>query len=188
MKNIKYFCLIAILSVFVILNGCSKKEENKTDVKKDTTSVLSNKGKEIFYKASAENNVRCADCHSDGTNSTNLLTNYFPDIKGANKRISTYSGKYKGQELLDNAAGATICWQKYLLMKTLLTDEEIMSLNSYYASVSAGNEPNEIAYKNIALPDPDKAKLKEEQRRRRFLPWFGGEVVKATTRKRGPLG
>jgi mono/diheme cytochrome c family protein len=161
-KNV-YIILTAVLFIF-LLQGCSKKQDKETDEKKDTTSALTLKGKEIFYTLSTENNLTCSECHSDGTNLTNPLTNYFPDIKGANKRTSVYNGKYKANDVTDNASGATICWQKYLLMKRLLTDEEILSLNAYYASISSGNEPTEIKYNTIALPEPNKDKLKEEQK------------------------
>jgi len=164
MKKVNY-SLIFLLFFFLFLSGCSKKEENKQSAgnKDNTASNLTSKGKEIFYTPSAENNMKCADCHSDGTNTNNILTNYFSDIRGADKRVSVYAGKFKGPEVKDNASGATICWQKYLLKKTLMTDEEIYSLNAYYASVSSGSEPTEIKINNIAIPEPDKNKLKEEQ-------------------------
>jgi len=179
MKLKTYFkSLIYLFSVFLfvsLITGCDKKEntgneKQKTDetaknneTKKEETQKTS-PGKELFYLKSSVNNIACADCHSDGTNSTKPLTRFFSNIQGANKRTSTYSGKFTGEEVLKNAGGATVCWESYERMKTPLTDEQINALNEYYASVATGDSPTEIKYETIALPTRDKAKLKIEQK------------------------
>lgn len=172
-QSVLYFLTVIITTSLLISCG---KEEKKTEsdakVKKDTTKKNSttqstgsnSSGKEIFYMKSNQNNIACADCHSDGTNNINPLTKYFSNIQGANKRTSTYSGKFTGEEVLKNAGGATICWTEYMRMKTPLTEEQIKSLNEYYASVASTDSPTEIKYETIALPTKDKNKLKEEQK------------------------
>ncbi|MDQ3019164.1 MAG: c-type cytochrome [Bacteroidota bacterium] len=175
-KKFKEFFYYSI-SVFVIsslLIGCGK--ENKTDetggknIKTDTskktstTSGRDSPGKEIFYKKSADNNIACADCHSDGTNNGNPLTKYFSNIQGANKRVSTYHGMFKGEDVVNNAGGATVCWESYLRMKTPLTKEQISALNDYYASVAGSGSAAEMMYETIALPTRDKTKLKDAQK------------------------
>jgi len=147
-----------------MISGCSREKETTTD--KDTKKELSDiekKGKEIFYTASQSNNLRCADCHSDGTNDSIPLTSFFPDVKGANKRISVYGGKFKGEDVVKNAAGATLCWDKFLEMESPMSEEEIKSLNAYYNFLATGSEPGELKFESIALPEPDRTKLKEEQ-------------------------
>jgi len=160
------------LSVFLLsamLVSCGKKEEklteNKEKEKTDTSKKISggSPGKDLFYMKSAENNIACADCHSDGTNTSNPLTKYFSNIQGASKRTSTFMGKFKGEEVALNAGGATLCWQEYMRMKTPLTPEQIQSLNSYYTSVAGKDSSSEIKYETIALPVKDKAKLKGVQ-------------------------
>jgi len=144
-----------------------KKEttETKTSTgEKEQTSGVNSPGKELFYMKSSSNNIACADCHSDGKNDANPLTKYFSDIKGADKRTSTYHGKFKGEEVKKNAAGATVCWESYLKMKTPLTAEQINNLNDYYASLSTPDGKSEIVYETIALPNKDKNKLKEIQK------------------------
>jgi len=142
--------------------------EKKDDTTKKTTTTQStgpgSAGKEIFYKKSSDNNISCADCHSDGTNTNNLLTKFFSNINGASKRASTYLGKFKGEEVARNAGGATICWQEYMRMKTPMTEEQIKALNDYYTSIEASGSPSEITYETIALPEKDKSKLKEVQK------------------------
>lgn len=167
------FTVMFIISVFA---GCGKKEDNtagekqkseETSKKSETKVGETDKkspGKELFYMKSSVNNIACADCHSDGTNSTKPLTKFFSNIQGANKRTSTYSGKFTGDEVLKNAGGATICWESYERMKTPLTEEQINSLNEYYGSVATADTPTEIKYETIALPTRDKTKLKTDQK------------------------
>lgn len=157
--------------------GCSKeKDETSASQKKETSETVKEKtesknsstgtspGKELFYMKSASNNIACADCHSDGSNTSNPMTKYFSDIRGADKRTSTYHGKFKGEEVKKTAGGATICWENYLKMKTPLTDEQIKNLNDYYASIPSPDSKTEIVYTTIALPEKNKAKLKEAQK------------------------
>jgi len=163
---------ILIITLIISCGKDNKTSQNTSEKKDDTTKKTSttqttgagSSGKEIFYNKSSENNIACADCHSDGTNTNNPLTKYFSNIQGANKRTSTFLGKFKGEEVIRNAGGATFCWQEYMRMKTPLTDEQINSLNEYYASVATPDSPLEIKYETIALPVKDKAKLKEEQK------------------------
>ncbi len=94
-----FFYLCSIILVTSIMISCGKenkptvtKENEKMDdttKKTSTTSGKGSAGREIFYMKSSENNVACADCHSDGTNRSNPLTKYFSNIEGANKRTST---------------------------------------------------------------------------------------------------
>lgn len=172
----------------IALVSCSKeKEETDTSQKKETTqsakdktddkktSAGSSPGRELFYMKSASNNIACADCHGDGTNSANPLTKYFSDIRGADKRTSTYHGKFKGEEVKKTAGGATVCWESYLKMKTPMTDEQIKNLNEYYASLASPDAKSEIVYETIALPEKDKAKLKEAQK---FITGLTADPVK----------
>lgn len=182
-----YFVIVFLMTSLLISCG---KEEKKTEIKdkKDTpdtskiesVSAIGNSaaGKELFYMKSGVNNIACADCHSDGTNSANPMTKYFSNIQGANKRSSTYHGKFTGEAVVKNAGGATVCWESYERMKTPLTEDQIKSLNDYYASVSAANAPVEIKYETIALPTRDKTKLKEVQK---SVMELKGDAVKGET-------
>ena len=179
--------LLYLLFMIIISSAVAScnKEEKTTDIKekkdaqketKTTTGTANNSaGKELFYKKSSENNIACADCHSDGTNKSNPLTKYFSDIQGADKRTSTFMGKITGEEVKKTAGGATLCWESYEKMKTPLTDEQIKSLNEYYASVATANSPAEIKYETIALPVKDKAKLKNVQK---LIMGLKGDPVK----------
>ncbi|HQY21878.1 MAG TPA: c-type cytochrome [Ignavibacteria bacterium] len=183
--------LIVLFSASIIINGCGKEEkapevkdtsensEKKTEQKE--TKSQSSPGKEFFYMKSSSNNIACADCHGDGTNSDRPLTKYFSDIKGADKRTSTYHGKIKGEEVKNTAGGATICWESYMKMKTPLTPEQIKMLNEYYTSVGTSDSPTEINYETIALPTRDKTKLKEVQKE--VLKLKGDPVKGETTFK-----
>lgn len=180
-----YSVLMLILSVLVI--GCGKKQETnvsekkidtvKTNTKTETKSQDS-EAKKFFYAKSPANNIACADCHSDGTNSSGALTKYFSNIKGANKRTSTFHGKFTGEEVEKTAGGATLCWESYMRMKTPLTADQIKLLNEYYAAVAGTDSPAEIKYETIALPTRDKVKLKEEQKNVMSLT---GDPVKGET-------
>ncbi|MFZ1320118.1 MAG: c-type cytochrome [Ignavibacteria bacterium] len=166
--------LIILFSASLIINGCGKEEKapevknnSGTNEKKNEQTESKSKsspGKEFFYMKSNSNNIACADCHGDGTNSDKPLAKYFSDIKGADKRTSTYHGKIKGAEVKNTAGGATICWESYMKMKTPMTPEQINMLNEYYASVGSSDSPTEITYETIALPTKDKTKLREVQK------------------------
>lgn len=166
--------IISVLIITSLIISCgkddkpevSKDKKEKTDSTKKTTSTAGSNspGKEIFYMKSKENNIACADCHSDGTNSSNSLTKYFSNIQGANKRTTTYHGKFTGEDVAKNAGGATVCWETYLKNKTPMTDEQIKSLNDYYNSLATSDSQTEIKYETIALPARDKAKLKDAQK------------------------
>lgn len=161
--------LILSLFVAVTLSGCGKKEEKTSDnttthkTETGTTTNTGSAGKEIFYRVSDVTGLKCADCHSDGTNDNITFTKYHSSIKGAHKRTSTYFGMFKGEDVLKNAGGAGICLARYLKIKEPFTPEEINALNDYYKSVSKGDEPAELVYTTIALPKPDKTKLKDDQ-------------------------
>ncbi|MBS1517698.1 MAG: cytochrome c [Bacteroidetes bacterium] len=166
-----YSLLIFFFSALIIISGCGKdqktSETKKGNESKETAADKKNSqvspGKEFFYAKSSSNNIACADCHGDGTNSDRPLTKYFSDIKGADKRKSTFMGKFTGEDVIKTAGGATLCWEAYMKMKTPLTPEQINSLNEYYASVGNPDSPQEITYETIALPVKDKTKLKAEQ-------------------------
>ena len=168
-----YPVLLFIIAGALLTASCGKKEEpvaGKNDTAKKVagkeSSEMQNPGKELFYAKSKENNIACADCHSDGSNLQNPLTKFFSDVIGANKRSATYHGKFKEAEVAANAGGATVCWEAYMKMKTPLTSEQIASLNEYYGSLKGtGDQPSEIKYETIALPEKDKAKLKEAQKK-----------------------
>ncbi|MBL8008216.1 MAG: c-type cytochrome [Ignavibacteria bacterium] len=162
----------ALLILCYVNSGCNKDEkqkqvtENKTDSIKSenlTNSSVDSPGKQLFYMKSNQNNIACADCHSDGTNTGKGLTKYFSGIAGADKRVSAYHGRFTGEEVAKNAGGATVCWESYLKMKTPMTEEQIKSLNDFYSSLATNNSPSEVKYETISLPVKDKAKLKTEQ-------------------------
>lgn len=162
MKNI-----LLILIAVLFLASCGKKQEvpnNKTDSKTETnvSSDLSSKGKEIFYQQSNLTGLKCADCHSDGTNTQNTNTKYFSNVIGANKRTKVFNGMFTGEDVKKNAAGGKYCWDTFLKMGREISQEEIDALNSYFNSLSKGDEKND-EYTTIAVPTPDKAKLKDDQ-------------------------
>ncbi len=182
-----FIYIISVMLITAIAVSCNKEEKapvtkdkvEKTEPKKETKTTTetgnNSAGKELFYKKSSENNIACADCHSDGTNNSNPLTKYFTNIQGANKRTSTFNGLITGEEVIKTAGGATLCWENYEKMKTPLTAEQIKSLNDYYASVETPNSPAEIKYETIALPKKDKVKLKDEQKK---IMELSGDPVK----------
>lgn len=152
---------ITIFSISIML-GCSDKE--KIDLTSLTEEELVLKGKELFYMNSSHNEIACADCHSDGTNDDNPLTKYFSDVKGANKRASTYLGRFTGDEVALNAGGATVCRNHYQLYKRDFSQAEIKSLNAYFESLIQSDDDLKVKeYTTIALPDRDKSKLRIEQ-------------------------
>jgi mono/diheme cytochrome c family protein len=168
----KLYIIYYPLSVFlfmVFLISCSEKKEDVTETITDTTALTQEEtpespGKSLFYLRSDENNISCADCHSDGTNTDRPLTAFFSDVKGASERESTYHGMFKGEEVKKNAGGATICWETYLRKKSKLTEEQINHLNDYYKMI-AGDEPVSVKeYETIALPERDKKKLRDVQK------------------------
>jgi len=169
-KISSYFFLFSIL-LFTGIIGCSKKEKpstvqdnKKEQINKDAPSLeLSNKGKEIFYMKSEATGLKCADCHDDGTNSSDVHFKYFADIFNANKRPSTYCGTYKGDDVSKNAGGSDLCWKRFLKMETSLSEEQINSLNAYFETIGKGKEIKEFKFTTIALPKPDKEKLKDDQ-------------------------
>ena len=166
-----YYLFTIILFAAVIAGaGCSDSGDKKdtggsTDSSGtgDGSNALINQGKEIFYAASTETGLKCASCHSDGTNDDVTLTKYFSPINGADKRTSTYHGMFTGEEVAKNAGGATICWKTYLEYKEDLTPDQINALNAYYESVAKSDDPTEIVYETLALPTRDKQKFKEER-------------------------
>jgi mono/diheme cytochrome c family protein len=172
---IKTAAIVLAVVLPVTISSCGKNEvevSKKSDEKNQSktsetvkTEAKGSPGKELFYARSKENNVACADCHGDGTNSQNSLTKYFSNIAGANKRTSTYHGKFQGADVASNAGGATVCWESYMKMKTPLTPEQIASLNEFYSGLTGSNTVEEVKYETIALPEPNKAKLKEAQKR-----------------------
>lgn len=162
---------LPVVALILAFSSCGEKKEetaSKTEkqpaVKTETAEKTSNSpGKDLFYAKSKENNIACADCHGDGSNSANTLTKFFTKVNGADKRESTFLGKFKGPDVAANAGGATYCYATYMKMKTPLTAEQISALNSYYSSLPdpAGAQ----AYKTIALPEKDKSKLKAAQQK-----------------------
>jgi len=155
--------ILAVLFTSMIFTSCGKKEEKTEITKEQKSGDLVSKGKEIFYQSSNLTGLKCADCHSDGTNSNVSNTKYFSDIIGASKRTSVFSGTITGEDVKKTGAGATICWETFLKMGKPITPEEINALNAYYESLKG--EAKDIKYTTIALPNRDKAKLKEDQQK-----------------------
>ena len=159
--------LTAILIISLITLSCGKKEEQtaigekKQESSGTTTGDLSTKGKEIFYQQSNLTGLKCADCHSDGTNVSQTNTKFFSDVIQASKRTSVFAGTITGDDVKKKGAGATFCWETFLKMGKPITDDEINALNAYYESLKG--EVKESKYTTIALPKQDKAKLKEDQ-------------------------
>ena len=178
---------ILIFAIILFISGCSKKSEvttdKKTDVKTETNQTtkpdadLVKKGNDIFYTESKETGLKCADCHSDGTNTSNIETKFHAPVIGATKRTSVYNGMFKGADVLKNACGGTVCWTTYLKNETPLTDDQINALNAYYMSVSKGDE-KEFVYTTIGAPTKDKVKLKEDQTK---IAALTGDAVKGET-------
>lgn len=174
MLNVKTFYFFLSLIISAIILSCNKNsnesvkkdsnEKTETGKNQNSGSNLASAGKELFYMKSKANNNSCSNCHSDGTNTGKGMTKFFSSIQGADKRTSTYLGKFTGEDVKKNAGGATVCWESYLKMKTPLTEDQINSLNAYYASVDGANLPSELKYETIALPVKDKTKLREEQK------------------------
>lgn len=161
--------LLLVLLVSITVVSCGKKEDKNEltkNPKKESTSnsgsgSLVNKGKEIFYQTSNLTGLKCADCHSDGTNADNSNTKYFSDIIGASKRSSVYSGMITGEDIKKKGAGSTVCWETYLKMGRPITPEEIDALNAYFESLKG--DVKDSKYTTIAIPVQNKAKLKEDQ-------------------------
>jgi cytochrome c peroxidase len=171
-KILIFILLLFIFPLLTLIESCankdkqiSKQEQQVTPQKVDgNLTPLAQKGKDLFYSISKENGLKCADCHSDGTNTNSPLTKYFSNVIGANKRQSTYNGKFVGDDVTKNAGGSTICWKQYLLNDEPLTEEQIQSLNEYFSSLLKDGTPTESKYTTIALPKPDKEKFKKEDK------------------------
>ncbi len=159
--------LLAALISSIFIYSCGKKEDQNTAVnKKQETSVtgtidITSKGKALFYESSNLTGLKCADCHSDGTNTDQTNTKYFSDVIQASKRQSVFAGTITGEDVKKKGAGATFCWETFLKMGRPITEEEINSFNAYFESLKG--EVKESKYTTIALPKPDKSKLKEDQ-------------------------
>lgn len=157
--------ILLTLSFFIL--SCGKKDESNTaSDKKQENSVtgasdLTSRGKALFYEQSNLTGLKCADCHSDGTNTDQLNTKYFSDVIQASKRQSVFAGTITGEDVKKKGAGATICWDTYLKMGRPITEEEINSFNAYFESLKG--DVKESKYTTIALPKPDKTRLKEDQ-------------------------
>ena len=167
LRSIFLVCSLLFLFSAVIYTGCNNSTDKKssgdtTSENNDNsqTSGLSAQGKEIFYKASTETGLMCADCHSDGSNTSNTLTKYFSPVNGVPKRTSTYHGMITREEVKKTAGGSTICWERYLGYKDELTPDQINALNAYFEEIATPNDPTEEVYETIALPDRDKDKFK----------------------------
>ncbi len=158
----KYFYLLLSAVLVLNLTSCSKnndKTESKTEVK--SGDELTAKGKELFYTPSNLTGLKCADCHFDGTNKENLNTKYFADVIGAHKRQSVFAGTIKGEEVKSTASGTTVCWETFVKMGRQISPAEINAFNAYFESLKG--ESKNLNYTTIALPKPDKSRLKEDQ-------------------------
>ncbi len=158
--------IIALISLSFIFYSCGNKQEQvkTTDEKKTVsgnTGDASSKGKELFYQQSNLTGLKCADCHSDGTNTDNSNTKYFSDVIKASKRQSVLAGTVTGEDVKKKAAGGAFCWETFMKMGRPITDEEISAFNAYFESLPG--DVKESKYTTIALPKQDKVKLKEDQ-------------------------
>mgnify|MGYP002622658843 CR=1 FL=1 len=170
-KNLRPVFLICSLFLFsaLIYTGCGEKKDESSgkntvgDTEKTGSSELSVKGKELFYAVSTETGLKCADCHSDGTNDDKSLTKFFSPVNGVPKRTSTYHGMFKGEDVVKTAGGSTVCWERYLGYTDEMTPDQISALNAYFEEIATPNDPTEIVYETIALPERDKEKLKVER-------------------------
>ncbi len=157
--------LLLVLFVSLTVASCGKKED-KIDIskeqKKESSGITGSaaKGKEIFYQSSNLTGLKCADCHSDGTNNENSNTKYFSDVIGASKRTSVYSGMIAGDDVKNKGAGASVCWETYLKMGRPITQEEITALNAYFESLKG--DVKDSKYTSLALPTQNKARMKED--------------------------
>ncbi|MCE1165431.1 MAG: c-type cytochrome [Bacteroidetes bacterium] len=159
---IKYYYLIISALLLIGIVSCSKngdKTESKVEVK--SGDELTAKGKELFNTPSNLTGLKCADCHYDGTNKDNLNTKYFADVIGADKRQSVFAGTIKGEDVKSTASGTTVCWETFVKMGRQISPQEISAFSSYFASLK-GDSKN-LNYTTIALPKPDKLRLKEDQ-------------------------
>jgi len=164
---IKIYSSVLILSLVLLLSGCGKKDappttDNKTTAPKSNMELVK-LGKDLFYNSMTATNLKCADCHSDGTNDANPLVKFHSNIRGADKRTSTYLGRFKGDDVKKNAAGATVCWEQYLKFKDPMNAEQIAALNAYYESVQWNEPAKDMIYTSTAVPQPDREKLKKDQ-------------------------
>ena len=166
---------IAILFSSLItlqLTGCGKKDEAapaKTDSlskqsavdtsKQGSSSPAANQaasitglalaGQKIFYNTKYGNiKDACASCHSDGqaaTKDTRLRAAH--TLVGITSRQSTWNGAFKGDALLKNAYGATMCAVMYQHkgddIATAIPKADIDALNAYYDAIK--NNANSIA-------------------------------------------
>lgn len=154
--------LLTILTFSVIAFSCSKNEQPKENKQTSTDNTsLQAKGKEIFYTTSNLTGLKCADCHSDGTNASNANAKYFADVIKANRRSSVFAGTISGDDIKKTGAGSSICWETFVKMGRPITTEETEALNAYFESLQGEVKDNKFT--TIALPKPDKSKLKEDQ-------------------------
>lgn len=168
LRPVFLICSLFLFSV-ILYTGCGDKKDdtsgNNTGGNNNQTgsSELSAKGKEIFYTASTETGLKCADCHSDGSNDDKSLTKFFSPVNGVPKRTSTYHGMFKGEDVVKTAGGSTLCWERYLGYTDKMTADQISALNAYFEEIATPNDPTEVVYETIALPERDKDKLKTER-------------------------
>lgn len=164
MKTLNVLVILSAVIFTVFLASCSKNE--KPAEQKETKAApneLSGKGKELFYEVSKKTGLKCADCHFDGGDSASMLVRTNADIFNANKRKYVYNGMFSGDDVAKNAGGASYCWKKYIGDETPLTQEQISSLNAYYEFTGKNKPITEFKLTTIAVPKPDKEKLKEDQ-------------------------
>ena len=109
----KILFVVLISSIFI--SSCGKKEEQNTTGEKKQESTtsgtndLSSKGKALFYEASNLTGLKCADCHSDGTNADQLNTKYFSDVIQASKRQSVFAGTIAGEDVKKKNLSPLFC-------------------------------------------------------------------------------
>lgn len=138
----KHLNFLFVLSLAVVLNACSKKEETTSQTaamdssqaaKVDTShagvdakpaaatsaaplSGAAAYGQKLYYITTyGKIKVSCSSCHSDGT-ATTKDDRIRPGhtLAGVTSRTSTWNGQFKGAALQSNAYGATMCAVMYL--------------------------------------------------------------------------
>jgi mono/diheme cytochrome c family protein len=179
---------IAILFSSLIaiqLMGCGKKEEavpanpdssskqaavdtSKQSAPTQPTAAITGlalAGQKIFYntKYGAIKDA-CSSCHSDGqpaTKDTRLRAGH--TLAGVTSRTSTWNGAFKGDALMKNAYGATMCAVMYQHkgddMASVMPKADIDALNAYFDAIK--NNSNGIS-SNLKIQWVTKPAVHEE--------------------------
>ena len=155
--------LIISMPVLMLLAGCGKSEERRSeDPKADPgDNVLAEKGKDMFYSPDfGYSGLACSDCHSDYDDkleTDRILPGH--SILGAAARVETWNGEFTGEKLKRTAAGAAKCAYLYLergkSVENAMTSQEAAALMAFFAYVSTGEETPRMDWQAVTWPgDP----------------------------------